>query len=66
MLEHIAAQSGGFSSRAFAAAAVEDIFTAYANGIFSAMKVRHCPKAYLAVSPVTVLITIGNPLAHGS
>ena len=39
--EHIAAQSGGLSSNARAAAAVEAVFTRVADGNFWLMKSRH-------------------------
>ena len=39
--EHIAAQSGGLSSNARAAAAVEAVFTRVADGKFRLMKSRH-------------------------
>jgi hypothetical protein len=39
--EHIAAQSGGLSSNARAAAAVEGVFTRVADGNFWLMKSRH-------------------------
>ena len=44
--EHIAAWSGGLSSNARAAAAVDAVFTRVADGNFRLMKSRHWPRAY--------------------
>lgn len=44
-LEHIAAAPGGFSKTAFAAAAVDDVFTRDTEGRFDTKNFVHCPSA---------------------
>jgi hypothetical protein len=69
MLEHIAAQLGGLVNKAWAAAAVDSVFTVCAKGSFFARKSRHCPRAYNVKTSFIILRSFESSYyipVHGS